>query len=618
MATIAKSVLGDVILNVDTQPWKNPDLTRPTPADEQATASMLNVVVKSDLETEVQVGTRKKLLDTLNDILQTWAKEVKATNAAVYVYGSVRLDVQLQDADTDLLCVATGGPDLRDNFFTSFPAILKQELKPAPAIHSVQQAIVPVIKMEWKKVHIDLAFANLPEHENPEDMVTDEFLANIDEKTCHSLAGVRNGEIVARSIPNMSVFWAATRAIKHWATQRGVYSNMHGFLGGGTVAIMVANICQRRPFYICSQVVTEWFQHYKAETDRLLASGNTIPDRPVVSVTPEAEENFVANQQEMLLIVNPAYPFTNNARNINGPQLRQLNSELSRGAEILSKHNQGNEATWMLFSAPFDFFGAYKHFLEVVVVGASNDVFRQWGGYVNSRIRALPGLIEEMCRGVEVSLNPKELTPPSKWLAKNRLNIGKATTTPPLEDDDDDAYPTAGVVYMGLKAGPTVTSVSLTPALEKFRYMIKDLKGGDGVRGPMIRLVSQGCLPSWVTGGQESPVLEASPPPSVSKGFFSLGAEEACFTPPAVPKSDTAPVFETVSSTGLAPELAAELGLAMMNNSNNNNNNNTERPRTATPPPDSTVDEAIRLTPSDFSSEDEQPSGQPEKKRRLL
>ena len=71
------------------------------------------------------------------------------------------------------------------------------------------------------------------------------YLANLDDKSIRSINGSRVTERILQLVPDVDVFCLSLRAIKYWARQRGIYSNILGFLGGVNYAIMVAFVCQR-------------------------------------------------------------------------------------------------------------------------------------------------------------------------------------------------------------------------------------------------------------------------------------------------------------------------------------------------------------------------------------
>jgi len=48
-----------------------------------------------------------------------------------------------------------------------------------------------------------------------------------------------------------------------------------------------------------------------------------------------------------------------------------------------------NKADWGSLFEPFSFFEAYKNYLQIRIAGANGDDFRQWKGWVESRLRQL-------------------------------------------------------------------------------------------------------------------------------------------------------------------------------------------------------------------------------------
>ena len=90
-----------------------------------------------------------------------------------------------------------------------------------------------------------------------QDLTDHDILKNMDIKCIRSLNGCRvTDEILALVGPNkddtamsksLDTFRWTLRAIKLWAKRLGIYSNVLGFLGGVSWAILVAFVCQKFP-----------------------------------------------------------------------------------------------------------------------------------------------------------------------------------------------------------------------------------------------------------------------------------------------------------------------------------------------------------------------------------
>ena len=110
-------------------------------------------------------------------------------------------------------------------------------------LRSIQEAYVPVIKMKYNGIEIDMTFARLNTSEVPpaarasdnEDMDTIlpsiKDLVHLDPKCVRSLNGYRSTLEIKRLVPNLEAFRLALRAIKLWAKSQGLYSNILGYLG---------------------------------------------------------------------------------------------------------------------------------------------------------------------------------------------------------------------------------------------------------------------------------------------------------------------------------------------------------------------------------------------------
>jgi len=76
------------------------------------------------------------------------------------------------------------------------------------------------------------------------DIYSDSILRGVNDYSLRSLGGCRVAEAILKSVPDVATFRMALRAIKLWSKRRGLTSNMLGFLGGVSWAILTARICQ--------------------------------------------------------------------------------------------------------------------------------------------------------------------------------------------------------------------------------------------------------------------------------------------------------------------------------------------------------------------------------------
>lgn len=101
-------------------------------------------------------------------------------------------------------------------------------------IAAVPDAYVPVIKLEFHGIPIDLTFARLalPTIHEELDLSDDNLLKTLDERCVRSLNGSRVTDEILRLVPNIENFRTSLRCIKLWAKNRAIYSNVIGFFGG--------------------------------------------------------------------------------------------------------------------------------------------------------------------------------------------------------------------------------------------------------------------------------------------------------------------------------------------------------------------------------------------------
>lgn len=177
-------------------------------------------------------------------------------------FGSYRLGVHGPGADMDVLCVAPKHAT-RAAFFSTFAPYLASQ-PDVFAVQAVAEAYVPVLKCVIQTFHVDIVFAQLKLSRIPRnlDIQWAGHLQGVDPKTVLSLNGVRVTDGILALVPNRAVFRSVLRFIKIWASKRAIYSNVMGYLGGVSWAILTARICQLFPNLNPLAMVQKFFTFY--------------------------------------------------------------------------------------------------------------------------------------------------------------------------------------------------------------------------------------------------------------------------------------------------------------------------------------------------------------------
>lgn len=112
----------------------------------------------------------------------------------------------------------------REDFFEHFPPIL-EKMAPPGAIEEmtpVPDAFVPIIKLEFSGISIDLIFARLANSSVPLtlDLKDNNLLRGLDERDLRSLNGTRVTDEILELVPQQKTFRTALRAVKLWAQRK--------------------------------------------------------------------------------------------------------------------------------------------------------------------------------------------------------------------------------------------------------------------------------------------------------------------------------------------------------------------------------------------------------------
>ncbi|XP_005184903.1 poly(A) polymerase type 3 [Musca domestica] len=392
-------------------------LAGPRPEDVQKTDELRKALEPYKVfETEEELNHRMEILAKLNTLVKQWVKDVSIAKnmpeaaasklgGKIYTFGSYRLGVHHKGADIDALCVAPRNIE-RSDYFTSFFDLMKKQPE-VTECRAVEEAFVPVIKMNFDGIEIDLLFARLSLKEIPDDfdLRDDNLLKNLDPRSVRSLNGCRVTDEILSLVPNIENFRLALRSIKLWAKKHGIYSNSLGYFGGVTWAMLVARTCQLYPNATAATLVHKFFlvfSRWKWPHPVLLKHPDNVNLRfPVWDPRVNASDRY-----HLMPIITPAYPQQNSTFNVSESTKKVILMEFNRGMTTTDEIMLGRASWDRLFEAP-SFFYRYRHFIVLLVNSQTADDHLEWCGLVESKIRLLIGNLE---RNQHISLahvNPK-------------------------------------------------------------------------------------------------------------------------------------------------------------------------------------------------------------------
>ncbi|KAJ1959606.1 polynucleotide adenylyltransferase [Dipsacomyces acuminosporus] len=368
-----------------------------TPTEIAATEALLETLKAEGLfESEESSRNREIVLGKIDKLVQEFVylaslkhglSEAVARDCKgkIFTSGSYRLGVHIAGADIDTICV-TPAHVKRDDFFDIMFELLKARSE-VGELTPVHEAFVPVIKMQFSGVDIDLTFASLQLPTIPEDLelLDTNLLRNLDDVSIRSVNGSRVTDEILRLVPNIPNFRLALRCIKLWAKRRAVYSNAMGFLGGVAWAMLVARVCQLYPNACAGAIIARFFRimfNWKWPSPVLL---KPIEDGPLHARVWNPKI-YAQDEAHKMPIITPAYPSMCSTHNVSTSTKTIIMAEFRRGAEIVDKIMLG-KAKWDELLEKGDFFYRYKHYLQVNVSSEDDEAHHRLHGLVNARIR---------------------------------------------------------------------------------------------------------------------------------------------------------------------------------------------------------------------------------------
>lgn len=369
----------------------------------EATLAQLNI-----FETQEEIAQRREALVRLQEISNNWIRQkaleqnlpqhvANSTTGKIFTFGSYRLGVNFRGADIDSLLVVPRFIT-REEFFEEFQTVLADNPY-VEDLHAVAEAFVPVLKMKFMGVEIDLLFAQIDQMSIPENFSlcdnTETLMRNMDERDVRSINGVRVTEDILNLVYNKNAFKVALKVIRIWAKRRNIYSNALGFLGGVSWAILVSRICQLYPYATPSMIVYLFFTIFSQwpwPKPVRLRESEYIPSLCLPVWDPRLNP---PDQYHLMPILTPSYPSQNSTYNVQRSNRIIIERELKHGLAVV-RESLMRKRNWSdLFESAFFFH--YRHYVVVIVTGVVKHNFIELCGLVESRLRVLVSNFELNC-----------------------------------------------------------------------------------------------------------------------------------------------------------------------------------------------------------------------------
>ncbi|KAL6757382.1 Poly(A) polymerase central domain-containing protein [Haematococcus lacustris] len=479
-------------------------------------------------EEETESVLREQLLGTLDHVVKHWVQNVarqcgmsEATaqdaNAKIFTFGSYRLGVHAPGADIDILCVGPQYAKRDTHFFGQEPYCLEHTLQHTPGVTevvAVPRAYVPVLKVKFRGIEMDVLYAALGQFLVPEDLdlQPNSILRGCDDATVRSINGCRVTDTILRVVPDVPTFRLALKTIKLWAEQRAVYSNVAGYLGGVNMALLVARVCRWYPRKAASAIVHNFFLMFSRGWSWPLEL-HLVPQKH--DTLGFMEWNPLMNERDkgcLMPIITPCYPAMNSTYSVTRCTFDVMMAEFTRGFEVCTQILvlQRHAITpWDQLMEPYRFFEVKAAHYIMIEVCASNELdLERWDGWVRSRVRLLVRQLEEHlnvrpfpdAERVPASCNPEDPRPRKAYF----LCLTKRAPAVAAVNAATGAVVTAQTYTLQRNAGATgavagnANSINITQPVTNFKTQVMawpERKAGMELRP---RALKARDLPGWL------------------------------------------------------------------------------------------------------------------------
>ncbi|KAH7071714.1 Poly(A) polymerase central domain-containing protein [Paraphoma chrysanthemicola] len=390
----------------------------PTAADNKLNDELIETLTRMNVfETPDGNKRREMVLAHVQKVVEEFVRRaskqkglkqsvVDAAGGKIFFFGSYALGVHGPTSDIDTLIVVPKHVFIED-FFKQFPSVFRElsDVQDITELVPVEDAFVPIIKMEYRGVSLDILFASMPTMASvPRDLETVDksVLKHLDETTIRSVNGTRVVKELLASVPQHRHFRYALRAVKLWANRRGIYGAVFGFPGGIAWAIMVARICQLYPMACGATILAKFFN--------LMHKWNW--PRPVMLTNHETEgfglrvwnpAVYSGDARHLMPVITPAFPAMCATHTITPSTKQIMMNEFVRADQIVRDVYAGLKSWERLFDRTEFFTKDHKYYLSVVAASRSKEDDLTFHGLVQSKVRILVSGIDDGNTGISIA-----------------------------------------------------------------------------------------------------------------------------------------------------------------------------------------------------------------------
>lgn len=215
-------------------------------------SGLLSIDAKDENNIIENIANRKSFLVILQTIADRFIQSISShifrlknsAKSTIIPNGSYKLGLWMDDSDLDVVVLFPPWIETQQ-FFDNFDLYL-ETIHGVTYIKKIKDAYVPLIKVVFNDVKVDISFAKYFSDEIPQKFVslTNDQISRLDHTSQLSINSLRNNEFILNYVPVLSNFQLLAKFVRFWAKQRYVFGNMYGFLGGINIAILAAEVYQ--------------------------------------------------------------------------------------------------------------------------------------------------------------------------------------------------------------------------------------------------------------------------------------------------------------------------------------------------------------------------------------